>query len=68
MLWFHPLLPAEIDRLEFTISYRAHRLSVSITHESLGIVSADGYADPIHIVVEGEPALLHTGETRTFEL
>ena len=68
ILWFHPLLPTELDSLEFTIVYRAHRLSVSITHESLTIQSAGGYADPVRIMVEGEPALLHAGETRSFEL
>jgi beta-phosphoglucomutase family hydrolase len=68
MLWFHPSLPVELDSLELTIIYRAHRLTVSITHDLLRIASAAGYADPVRIVVDGQPGLIHAGETRTFEL
>lgn len=68
MLWFHPLLPAELDSLEFAILYRGHRLTVTITGSALRIGSAPGFADPVRVIVEGQPALLHTGETRDFEL
>ncbi len=68
LLWFHPLLPAELDSLAFTIVYRGHRLRVSITHETLRIESAAGFADPVRVMVEGQPALLHTAQTRNFEL
>ncbi len=68
MLWFHPLLPSELERLEFGVLYRSHRLRLVVTHSSLEIRSAPGYADPVRIMVEGQPALLHTGEARTFEL
>ncbi|WP_431247486.1 HAD-IA family hydrolase [Leifsonia xyli] len=68
MLWFHPLLPAELEALEFTIVYRAHRLRVAITRTTLTIASAAGFADPVRVIVEGQPVLLHTGETREFEL
>lgn len=68
MLWFHPLLPAELDSLAFTVVYRDHRLGVTITQGLLRIASAPGFADPVRIVVEGQPVLLHTGETRELEL
>ena len=68
MLWFHPQLPDELGSLAYVMIYRSHRLDVAITHESLRITSAEGHADPIRIMVEGQPALLHTGETCTFEL
>lgn len=68
MLWFHPLLPAELDSLAFTIVYRGHRLAVTITQDLLRVASAPGFADPVRIVVEGQPLLLHTGETRELEL
>lgn len=68
MLWFHPLLPTELESLQFAITYRTHRLEVTISHEQLTIRSAAGFADPVRVMVEGQPVLLHTGESRSFEL
>ena len=68
MLWFHPLLPTELESLQFAITYRTHRLEVAISHETLTIRSAAGFADPVRVMVEGQPVLLHTGESRSFEL
>jgi trehalose/maltose hydrolase-like predicted phosphorylase len=67
-LWFHPLLPAELDSLRFILGYRSHRLTVSITRGSLVLESAAGDAKPIHVMVEGQAVLLRTGETRRFDL
>lgn len=67
-LWFHPLLPAELESLRFILVYRSHRLTVSITRRSLRLDSAAGEASPIRVMVEGRPVLLHTGESRTFAL
>lgn len=67
-LWFHPLLPAELDSLRFIIVYRSHRLTVSITRRSLRLDSAAGEASPVRVMVEGQPVLLHTGESRIFAL
>lgn len=67
-LWFHPLLPAELDSLQFTVAYRSHRLTVSITSRSLVLESAAGDARPIRVMVEGQSVLLNTGETLDFAL
>lgn len=67
-LWFHPLLPSEIDSVEFHLAYRDQALSVTVTQEELRIVSAEGDAAPIDIVVEGMEYALATGEARSFSL
>jgi trehalose/maltose hydrolase-like predicted phosphorylase len=67
-LWFHPLLPVEIDSLSFHLTYRGQALSVTVTRNDLRIVSAVGVADPIRIVVEGEQAELVTGAEKHFAL
>lgn len=67
-LWLHPLLPAELESLTFIIIYRSHRLTVSITHTSIRLDSAPGEADPIRVIVEGRRDVLHTGQSRSFEL
>ncbi|MGH1525594.1 HAD-IA family hydrolase [Leifsonia sp. L25] len=67
-LWFHPLLPAELESLHFTIVYRSQRIAVSIAHSSIRLESSAGDAEPVRVSVEGRAVLLHTGETRDFEL
>jgi trehalose/maltose hydrolase-like predicted phosphorylase len=67
-LWFHPQLPTELTSLAFVIIYRSHRLTVSITSTSIRLQSATGEARPIRVMVEGEPVLIRTGETREFAL
>lgn len=67
-LWFHPQLPSEIISVKFHIAYREQALSVTVTQDDLRIVSAEGEAAPIRIVVEGVEFELATGEERTFSL
>ncbi|MEY9951584.1 HAD-IA family hydrolase [Leifsonia sp. EB34] len=67
-LWLHPLLPAEIESLRFTILYRSQRIAVSITQSSIRLESSAGDADPVRVIVEGQAVLLHTEETRDFAL
>ncbi len=67
-LWFHPLLPAQLESLRFEIVYRSHRLSVSITQRAITLASAGGTADPIRVIIQGRGMLLHTGESRVVKL
>jgi HAD superfamily hydrolase (TIGR01509 family) len=67
-LWFHPLLPAELESLRFIILYRSHRLTVSITQRAIRLESAPGAADPIRVIAEGRSMRLHTGEAVDIEL
>jgi hypothetical protein len=52
-LWFHPLLPVEVDAVRFHLTYRDLALSVTVTRAELHIVSVEGHAAPVRIVVEG---------------
>ncbi|WP_349428311.1 glycosyl hydrolase family 65 protein [Microbacterium sp. LWS13-1.2] len=67
-LWFHPLLPVEIDAVRFHLTYRDLALSVTVTQAELHIVSVEGRAAPVRIVVEGTEFEIGPGEERTFPL
>lgn len=67
-LWFHPLLPSEISSVKFHLAYRDQALSVTVAQDELRIISAEGEAAPIRIVVEGMEYELATGEERSFSL
>lgn len=67
-LWFHPLLPNEVDSIRFHLAYRDHALSVNVAQDELHIVSAEGEAAPIRLVVESMECELATGEERKFSL
>ena len=61
-LWFHPLLPRELELVKFHLAYRDQALSVTVSQTDLTIVSTEGEAAPIRIVVEGTEFELVTGE------
>jgi len=67
-LWFHPGLPMEITAVKFHLVYRDQALSVSLSQEELRITSAEGSADPIRVVVDGEEVEIRAGEARRFAL
>jgi trehalose/maltose hydrolase-like predicted phosphorylase len=67
-LWFHPLLPRGLELVKSHLAYRDHALSVTVSQADLTIVSAEGEAAPIRIVVEGTEFELVTGEERKFSL
>lgn len=67
-LWFHPLLPREIDIVRFHLTYRDHALSVSVSQDEFHVRSGAGRAASIRIVFEGTEFELSTGEERTLAL
>ncbi len=67
-LWFHPLLPSEISSVKFHLMYRDQAVSVTVTQDELRVLSAQGDAAPIRIVVEGMEYELATGQERSFSL
>lgn len=67
-LWFHPLLPGEIDFIKFHLTYRDQALSVTVSQDELHIISAVGEAAAIRIVVDGTEIEFSTGEERRFPL
>ena len=67
-LWFHPLLPREVEFVKFHLVYRDQALSVAVSQHQLRITAAEGDAAPIRIVVDGEEYELATGQEMWFPL
>ncbi|MHB1850126.1 MAG: HAD-IA family hydrolase [Acidimicrobiales bacterium] len=60
-LAFDPALPAEIEHLCLSLSYRGHRLDVRVDHDEISVASAGCDAPPIRLLVAGEQLTLHPG-------
>jgi len=68
MLWLHPVLPAELSRVGFSINYREQRIRLDVTPSTLRMEVGPGGRVPIRVVVEGEENVLAPGETRDFAI
>ena len=68
MLWLHPVLPAELARVVFTINYREQPIRLEVTATTLRLRLHAGGATPIRVRVEGRESMLAPGETRDFVL
>lgn len=68
MLWLHPVLPAELAEVSFTINYREQPIRLTVTATTLRLHLSAGGASPIRIVVEGQQKVLSPGQTRDFPL
>ncbi len=67
-LWLHPVLPAELTEVAFTINYREQPIRLELTAAKLRLHLHGGGATPITVKVEGQEATLSPGETRDFVL
>ncbi|WP_084759807.1 beta-phosphoglucomutase family hydrolase [Nocardia mangyaensis] len=63
VLRLHPVLPAELPEVEFTISYRGQPVTVSVTHTRVRLRLHPSAADPIRVDVEGIERVLEPGQT-----
>ena len=68
MLWLHPVLPAELAEVAFTINYREQPVQLILTATSLRLQLQAGDATPIRVKVEGHEVTLSPGQTRDFVL
>ena len=68
VLWLHPVLPAELDEVAFSINYRDQPIRLELTPTTLRLRLRAGGAAPIVVRVEGREARLSPGETRDFPL
>jgi beta-phosphoglucomutase family hydrolase len=68
MLWLHPVLPAELTEIAFTINYREQPIRLELTATRLRLRLHAGGATPIRLRIEGQEATLSPGETRDFVL
>jgi trehalose/maltose hydrolase-like predicted phosphorylase len=67
-LHFAPALPREVPGLELLLHYRGHHLEVSLDHHQLRVSAPSSSLAGVHIGCKGQRALLHAGDTLTFEL
>ncbi len=63
VLWFNPLLPDELARLEMELRYRDHVLVVHVDHDELHLHSAPGPAQPVLIGLHGNRYELAAGQS-----
>ncbi|GAD86410.1 beta-phosphoglucomutase family hydrolase [Nocardia asteroides NBRC 15531] len=62
-LRLHPVLPAELDSAEFTISYRGQPITVTVTHRRVVLRLHPSAASPIRVCVEDVERILGPGQT-----
>jgi trehalose/maltose hydrolase-like predicted phosphorylase len=67
-LWLNPRLPTEIARIRFDVSYRGHRVSVTVDHGQVQLTMAACAAAPVQIRVGGIARLAQAGQTLEFPL
>jgi len=62
LLWLHPVLPPELTRATFVVTYRGQQVRVELTPRLARLRLRMCAADPINVCVEGHRATLHPGQ------
>ncbi|MGF0319150.1 beta-phosphoglucomutase family hydrolase [Nocardia fluminea] len=62
-LRLHPVLPAELDSTEFTVSYRGQPITITVTHSRITLRLHPSAAAPIRLCVEDVERTLGPGQT-----
>lgn len=68
VLWFGPLLPAELRAIRFDVHYRRQWLDVQVLPDRVRISTQPGNAAPIRVGYKGEVVMMSCGETHEFRL
>jgi trehalose/maltose hydrolase-like predicted phosphorylase len=67
-LWLHPVLPAELASVAFTINYREQPIRLEVTATNLRLHVRAGGSTSITVMVEGIETTMTPGEIRDFGL
>jgi beta-phosphoglucomutase family hydrolase len=67
MLWLHPVLPPEVEQIEFTLSFQQQLIRVTVDSDLLRLSVYPGGTAPITVMVAGKAVRLDPGETREFD-
>lgn len=67
-LWLHPVLPAELASVDFTINYRGQPIRLEVTATNLRLHVRAGGTTAVTVMVEGLETSLSPGEIRDFTL
>jgi trehalose 6-phosphate phosphatase len=65
-LWFDPHWPQRFGRLDFTVQYRHHQLTISVGDRRVRVVSEPGPGPPIRVGSGDRVSELRPGETVVF--
>lgn len=68
VLWFNPLLPAELEELKLALRYRGHWLGLHVNHEKLTVTCQKGRPAPARIGFAGEVHEMNRGQEISFTL
>lgn len=60
-LWLNPVLPDEVERLRFGITYRGHWVDLDIDHDRVVVAAANAHAGPSNVVIAGRFHVLEAG-------
>ncbi|GGM68246.1 glycoside hydrolase family 65 protein [Dactylosporangium sucinum] len=67
-LLLNPYWPRHLGALEFDIQYRGHRITLSISGDTVRVTAGDGRSPPIRLCCRGETTDLGPGEVVQFPL
>jgi trehalose/maltose hydrolase-like predicted phosphorylase len=67
-LWLNPSLPEELASIAFQVQYRNRVLSLEIGHDKVSVEAPANPADPLTVLVSGEPRTIRPGERLDFDL
>jgi alpha,alpha-trehalase len=67
-LRFDPMLPPQVKKLGFSVHFRGHRLTVSLTEHCLRVISRRGDPSPIRVAVRGQLREVAPGTRAEFRL
>ncbi len=68
VLWLNPVLPEGLESLQLRIRYRAHWISLHVTHDRLFISFFKGYSPEVEIGVQDKVYTFKQGDSREFKL
>ncbi|WP_308287555.1 glycoside hydrolase family 65 protein [Cryobacterium sp. 1639] len=68
MLWLHPVLPSQLDKISFRINYREQPIQLEVTSTNLRLHLPPGGTTAVRVRVEGRQAQLYPGQTHDFLL
>ncbi len=68
ILRIHPVLPAQLTGVTFSINYREQPIQINITQTSVRLALRASDTKPVNVIIEGLSATLSPGQTRTFPL
>ena len=65
VLWLNPLLPSELQSVNFGVTFRGHRIDLEIDNERVCLRSRSPAAEPVHVGIGGQVVALAAGEELT---